>query len=47
MIVGIIRQSASLPPMMLPTVMPPPNRSRIQVTAGTGTPVTSVRIGLM
>ena len=33
MTVGISFQSASLPPMMLPMVMPPPNSSSTQVTA--------------
>ena len=43
MTVGISFQSASLPPMMLPMVMPAPNSSSTQVTAEVDRPDTSVR----
>ena len=43
MTVGISFQSASLPPMMLPMVMPAPNSSSTQVTAEVDRPETSVR----
>ncbi len=43
MTVGISFQSASLPPMMLPMVMPAPNSSSTQVTAAVDRPDTSVR----
>ena len=45
MTVGISFQSASRPPMRLPTVMPAPKSSSTQVTVPTASPVTSVRIG--
>ena len=44
---GIRRQSASLPPSVLPTVSPRPNNSSTSVTACGVKPVTSSRIGVM
>ena len=44
---GISRQSASLPPSVLPTVRPRPNSSSTSVTACGVKPVTSSRIGVM
>ncbi len=44
---GIRRQSASLPPSVLPTVRPRPNSSSTSVTACGVKPVTSSRIGVM